>query len=71
MNAVCPTTCSATSNVAAAKRSSARNAPTNAREALDEAAMRAFEATADVQRAIARTYEQRLDELSRHPPPGP
>jgi hypothetical protein len=34
-----------------------------AREEGDEAAMRSHEAAADVQRAVARTYEHRLEEL--------
>jgi hypothetical protein len=35
-----------------------------ARDEGDEGAARSHEAAADVQRAIARTYDQRLDELA-------
>jgi hypothetical protein len=36
----------------------------------DDAGARSYEAVADRQRAIARTYEQRIEELAKPPRPG-
>jgi hypothetical protein len=41
-----------------------------ARDERDDARTRSYEAAADRQRAIARTYEQRLEELTKPPRPG-